>query len=182
MEALPRKRLPLHHATTAVGVRYGLYRKGGAVPDIDQVMEALQEVERGAGTSKATSIRLPESLHRAVSLATELGMDDSFTAATTHALVDRLRGFVRQRALAAHIVRFPSDRPTLAAVAKRRVSGTDHPADRRPDLVAVAAEHVERRRPDWLSAGEVDAAVDLVLDHVEMLAAGSDLDDPVSTT
>jgi hypothetical protein len=122
--------------------------------------------------AKATSVRLPESLHRAVLLATDLGMDDSFTAATTAALRDRLLAFVRQQALAAHFDRFPNDVPSLAAVARRRVQGSGHPAAARPELIDEAANWIEQRRPDWALTGAVDEAVDEVLGYAEMIAAG----------
>ena len=48
----------------------------------EELIEALSAAEDVEG-SKATSVRLPEALHRAVLLATELGMDESFTAATS---------------------------------------------------------------------------------------------------
>ena len=60
-----------------------------------------QDVPEG-GQAKATSVRIPEALHRAVLVATDLGMDESFTAATVRALSDRLQAFARQRAIAEH--------------------------------------------------------------------------------
>lgn len=138
---------------------------------LEELMDALR-VAGEEGTAKATSVRLPEALHRAVVLATELGMDESFTQATTRALTDRLRAFVRQRALAEHFATYPSDIPTLAAVAHRRVRGSDHPGAARPELVDAAAAWVEQRRPEWAAAGLVDSTVDDVLGYVEMLAAG----------
>lgn len=108
---------------------------------------------------KATSLRLPVPVHRATAIATQLGMDDSFTAATTAALLDRLHGFLRQRALADHLARFPEDVPALAAVVARRVSGTDHPAAHHPDLAARLAAAYERRDPTGASAGRAVANV-----------------------
>src|SRR6266542_6993866 len=149
-------------------MRYAMYRMP---PLLEELIEALDAVDRDEG-SKATSVRIPEALHRAVILATELGMDESFTAATSRALSDRLRSFVRQAALAEHFRRFPGDRPTLAAVARRRVSGSDHPGASRPELIDEAATWIEQRRPDWAVTGAVDETVDDVLGYVEMLAAG----------
>jgi hypothetical protein len=141
------------------------------VATLVELIAALEETESAAG-SKATSIRLPEALHRAVGLATELGMDSSFTAATSRALTDRLHDFVRRLALAEHFREFPADRPALAAVAHRRVAGTDHPGTSRPELVDEVAAWVEERRPDWWLTGAIDDAVDEILGAVEMLAAG----------
>jgi hypothetical protein len=138
---------------------------------LDGLIEALAGLDQ-ADVSKATSVRIPEALHRAVLLATELGMDESFTAATTRALADRLFDFVRRRALAEHFSRFPADLPTLATVAHRRVQGSDHPAVSHPELVEAAATWVEQRRPDWALTGAADETVDEVLGYVEMLAAG----------
>ena len=138
---------------------------------LEELIDALALTAEG-DIAKATSVRIPEGLHRAVILATELGMDESFTAATTRALRDRLEGFVRRRALAEHFARYPDDVPSLAAVARRRVHGSDHPAASRPELVDETAAWVERRRPDWAVTGTVDEAVDEVLAYVEMLAAG----------
>lgn len=139
---------------------------------LDHLIDALAELDRSPAPAKATSLRLPDALHRAALIATELGMDESLTAATTRALTERVHAFARSRALAQHLDRFPADRPSLAAVVRRRVSGSDHPAATRPDLVAAVAEWVERRVPDWPVAGAVDETVDLVLDHVAMLASG----------
>jgi 3',5'-cyclic AMP phosphodiesterase CpdA len=98
-------------------------------------------------------------------------MDESFTAAANRALEERIRAFARQQALASHFERFPEDRPRLAAVTLRRVAGTDHPAQQHPDVVEAVAQWVESREPDWLLVS-VDATVDQVLRHVEMIAAG----------
>lgn len=99
-------------------------------------------------------------------------MDASFTAATKRALLDRLHAFARQRALAEHFVAFPADTPSLAAVAHRRIRGTDHARALRPELIDEAAAWVASQRPEWASSGVVDATVDEVLGYVEMLAAG----------
>lgn len=123
------------------------------------------------GETKATSVRQPAALHRAALVATELGMDESFTAAANRALEERIRGFARQQAFATHFERFPADRPRLAAVTLRRVAGSGHPAERHPDVVEAVAEWVEGREPDWMLIS-VDETVDQVLRHVEMIAAG----------
>jgi hypothetical protein len=141
------------------------------VATMEELLEALAATEE-AGELRATSVRIPEALHRAVLLATELGMDESFTAATSRALSDRLHAFVRQQAIAEHFRAFPADLPRLAAVAHRRVRGSGHPGATRPDLVDEAAAWVEKRRPDWAVTGTVDETVDEVLGYVEMLAAG----------
>lgn len=79
--------------------------------------------------------------------------------------------FARQQALAAHLGRFPEDRPRLAAVVLRRVHGTGHPAEQQPELVEAAAQWIEDREPDWIlvNAGET---IDQVLRYVEMIVAG----------
>jgi hypothetical protein len=136
---------------------------------LEELMEVLSEEDTDG--SKATSVRLPESLHRAVLLATELGMDESFTAATSRALRERLGDFVRRRVLAEHFSQFPADLPRLADVARRRVQGSDHPGVTRPELIEEAAAWVEQRRPEWAVSGAVDDTVDEVLGYVELLAA-----------
>lgn len=138
---------------------------------LDELVELLYGGD-AEGTTRSTSLRLPERVHRAASVATELGMDESLTAATTHALLDRILGFVRQRALAEHLSNFPEDVPSLASVAARRVSGSDHAAVDHPGLVREVADWYERHHPEWATSGRVDEAVDRVLDHVEMLASG----------
>jgi hypothetical protein len=138
---------------------------------LEELLEALAATQDLEG-SRATSVRLPEALHRAVLLATELGMDESFTAATTRALQERVADFVRRQALADHFTKFPADLPRLADVAKRRVRGSEHPGMSHPDLVDEAAAWVEQRRPEWALSGAVDETVDEVLSYVEMLAAG----------
>lgn len=135
------------------------------------LIDALAVADEG-GESRATSLRIPASLHRAVVLATELGMDESFTAATSRALTDRLRDFVRREALAEHFHQFPSDVPTLAAVAHRRVRGSDHPAASRPELIDQVAAWIAGQRPEWARTGAVDETVDEVLSSIAMLAAG----------
>lgn len=64
-------------------------------------------------------------------------------AAANRALEERIRAFARQQALATHFDRFPEDRPRLAAVTLRRVAGTDHPAERHPDVIEAVAKWVE---------------------------------------
>lgn len=122
-----------------------------------------------SGDVKATSVRMPEALHHAVAIATELGMAESFTAATNEALTSRVRAFARQQALAAHLTQFPHDQPDLEAVVRRRVSGTDHPAALHEQLTVAAAQRYAHRHPDWAVSGAVDHAVDQVLELVEML-------------
>lgn len=119
--------------------------------------------------ARATSLRLPERVHRATSLATALGMDPSVTAATSEALLDRVHRFVREQAIAAHLRAFPQDQPPLSAVVARRVSGSDHPAATRPELVTAVADWYAARHPDWALSGRVDDAVDRVLEQVEFL-------------
>ncbi len=140
--------------------------------ELDEFFAVLAELGEGQAETVATSIRQPEALRRAAHLATQLGMDESVTAASNRALEDRLRAFARHRAIVAHLDRFPEDRPSLAGVAGRRVRGTGHPAARRPDLVADVARWLERRRPDWAVATDADQVVDSVLDHVAMLVDG----------
>ena len=87
-------------------------------------------------------------------------MDPSLTAATSEALLDRIHRFAREQALASHLRNFPADQPRLSAVANRRVSGAEHPAAARPDLVRVVADWFEARHPDWAASGRVDEMVD----------------------
>jgi hypothetical protein len=119
---------------------------------------------------KATSIRIPEDVHRLVELAAQAGMDKSFTAAVVNSLLGRVRDFARQQALANHFRRFPTDIPDLAAVAKRRASGSAHPAVERPDLIDEAAKRVEHHSPNWAVRGDIDGTIDRVLDFAELLA------------
>ena len=135
-----------------------------------ELLTTLEELDRASvGDVKATSVRMPDALHRAVAIATELGMAESFTAATNDALASRVRAFARQQALAEHLARFPHDQPELEAVVRRRVSGTGHPAALHDQLTVEAARRYAQRHPDWAVAGEVDHAVDQVLELVEML-------------
>ena len=136
------------------------------------LLATIDELDRASFRDvKATSVRMPKALHQAVAIATELGMAESFTAATTDALAARVRAFARQQAVADHMVRFPQDQPDLDAVVRRRVSGTDHPAAHHEHLTVEAARRYARRHPDWAVSGEVDRAVDQVLELVEMLVA-----------
>jgi hypothetical protein len=145
---------------------------GLLMADWNALLDALHDVEEDAAPSRATSIRLPAPVHRAATLAIDLGMDESFTAATTRALLDRIHAFVRDQSLAEHFSAYPADRPRLADIGLRRVSGTDHPAAGHPDLVEEVSSWVERRHPEWPTSGSVDAIVDDVLDRVEMLTVG----------
>lgn len=142
--------------------------------DLNDLIDALYGPADREASTKATSIRLPEQVHRAAQIATELGMAETFTAATTEALLDHIRAFVRQRALAGHLEAFPQDQPSLADVAMRRVEGTDHPASRHPEAVAEVARWFEARPPAWASSGQVDEAADRVLEHVELLVERAD--------
>ncbi|MST32095.1 hypothetical protein GHK86_05055 [Acidimicrobiaceae bacterium USS-CC1] len=92
------------------------------------------------------------------------------SAATREALTERIGGFARQTAFSAHSAAFPDDTPRLAEVAKRRVSGTDHPAAAEPGLVDEVAAEIERRRPDWAGTA-LDDTVDDDLAYGELLAA-----------
>ncbi len=112
---------------------------------LDRLVTVLTLAERGEGATRATSLRLPDAVHEAAMLATELGMDPSLTAATSGALLDRVRRFVRTEALAGHLAAFPSDEPALADVALRRASGTEHPAASRPSSRSAFAPERERR-------------------------------------
>lgn len=138
---------------------------------LDDLFAALVELAESRGETKATSVRQPAALHRAAQIATELGMDESFTAAANRALEERIRAFARQQALVSHFERFPADRPRLAVVALRRVAGTGHPAEDHPDVVETVAAWVEGREPNWVLLA-ADETVDQVLSHVEMIAAG----------
>ncbi len=137
---------------------------------IEDLFEALGNLESD-GRLQATSLRLPKALHDALSIATELGMDSSVSAATREALIGRIRGFARQAAFNAHFAAFPGDTPRLAEVVKRRASGTDHPAARELGLVDEVAAEMERREPNWALTA-LDDTVDDVLAYVELLAAG----------
>ena len=105
-----------------------------------ELLATLDELDQD-GDVKATSVRMPAALHNAVAIATELGMAESFTAATNDALALRVRAFARQRALAAHLSPVPHDQPDLEAVVRRRVSGTDHPAARHEEVTAAAPRY-----------------------------------------
>jgi hypothetical protein len=144
---------------------------------LDDVFEALAELAEGSGELKATSVRQPAALRRAAEAASELGMDESYTAATNRALEDRVRAFARQQALTAHFERFPADRPRLADVALRRVQGTEHPAAGHPEMVETVAEWLESHEPDWMMAA-ADETVGAVLHHVWMLAEGVGVSSP----
>ncbi len=137
---------------------------------LEELFEALGDLGE-EGPLQATSLRLPKALYDALSIATELGMDSSVSAATREALVDRIRGFARQAAFNAHFAAFPDDTPRLAEVARRRVSGTDHPAAVEPGLIGEVAAEIERREPGWAFTA-LDDTVDDVLGYVELLVAG----------
>ena len=149
------------------------------VPELGDLAELVADLGEDDST-RATSLRLPARLHRAAVVATELGMDPSLTAATASALEHRVRGFLRQRALAEHVAAFPEDAPSLASVASRRVAGTDHPGVVRDDLLRRVADAVEAREPDWLLSGRTDSTVDRVLDTVELLVDVVDEASPVT--
>lgn len=138
---------------------------------LDDLFDALAELADSRGVTKATSIRQPAALNRAAQVATELGMDESFTAAANRALEERIRAFARQQAFTAHFDRFPEDRPRLAAVTLRRVAGTGHPAEGHADVVEAVAEWIETREPDWVVRA-ADETVDHALRYVEMVVAG----------
>ena len=137
---------------------------------LDDLLRALSGLGEDAPL-QATSLRLPKALHEALAIATALGMDSSVSTATREALVERIRDFARQRVLSTHFTAFPEDMPSLAAVAKRRVAGTCHPAASHPGLIDEVAAEIERRQPDWALTA-LDGTVDDVLAYVELLAAG----------
>lgn len=96
-------------------------------------------------------------------------MAESLTAAMNDALATEVRRFARQRAFIEHFTQFPADQPALDDVVLRRVSGTDHPARRHGDLVRCLAQRYVDRHPDWAASGRIDAAVDHILELVELL-------------
>lgn len=148
---------------------------------LDELFDALADLATTPGETKATSMRQPEGLRRAVHLAVDLGMDESVTVATNHALEQRIRAFARQRALSDHLHRFPEDRPSLSSVARRRVLGSGHPAEARPELIDEIAAWLELHEPDWLLT-RADETVDKVLEITEMIAGGVGTRSPGAVT
>lgn len=143
------------------------------MPTFDDLLAELGKLDQAGHTElqKATSLRIPAVLHRAVTIATDLGMAESFTAATTDALTDQVHAFARRKALVDHLGRFPQDEPDLDVVVRRRISGTDHAAVHDEQLTVDIARWYAEHHPDWATSGNVDEAVDHVLDLVEMLVA-----------
>ncbi len=140
------------------------------VATLEELFKALGDLGED-GPLQATSLRLPKALHEALAIATDLGMGPSVSTATREALAERIRAFARQTVLMTHFTAFPEDMPSLAAVAKRRVAGTHHPAASHPGLIDEVAAEIERRQPDWALTA-LDDTVDDVLAYVELLAAG----------
>lgn len=136
---------------------------------LDRAVGLMADLANDPASSRATSVRLPAALHELAMLAGEMGWEESFTATVTESLADRLRRTIRREAIAAQVARFPDEVPTLADVAVRRVEGTTHPATTSPGLLSTVAGRYEQSHPTWAADGDVDQAVDEVLDRVELL-------------
>ena len=136
---------------------------------LNRAIGLMAEVIDDPVSTRATSVRLPAALHELAMLAGEMGWEESFTATVNEGLAERLRRTIRREAIAAQVARFPDEVPALADVAARRVEGTTHPAAASPGLGRTVAERYEQSRPTWATEGDVDRAVDEVLDRVELL-------------
>lgn len=141
------------------------------VDALSRAVELLADVSDATSGTRATSVRLPAALHELVMLAGEQGWEESFTAAVTEGLTERIRDTVRREAIVAHIARFPDDAPTLAQVAARRITGTPHVGVAAPDVLRDIADRYELAHPTWAVDGVMDRAVDEVLDRVELVVA-----------
>lgn len=143
---------------------------------LSRAVELLARLGEAPSSSRATSVRLPEQLHELAMLAGDMGWEESFTATVTEGMADRLRQTVRREAIAAQVARFREEVPALADVAARRVDGTAHPATAAPDLLSTVADRYQRSHPNWAAEGDVDRAVDEVLERVELFVDLQDRD------
>lgn len=153
-------------------MRYVIYRKEKMLEQdeaLSRAVELLARLGEVPSSPRATSVRLPEQLHELAMLAGDMGWEESLTATVTEGMVDRLRRTVRREAIAAQVARFPNEAPALADVAARRVDGTAHPATAAPALLSTVADRYEQSHPTWAAEGDVDRAVDEVLERVELL-------------
>lgn len=131
---------------------------------IDQI-GALLDSDDSAGA--VTSVRIPEPLRQALTLATDhLGFAATATSLTAAALRDALEACVLGAALEAHYAEFPAARPSIVDIAEALAAQDGSPLAERRDLLAVGAEALLARHPAadardlllWVEAQDVALA------------------------
>jgi hypothetical protein len=107
-----------------------------------------------------TSVRLPENLREAATLAAEMGYAVSLTELTVKGLRDVLEAISWRVVLDEHYRRNPQARPSLVEVAKAAAAIDDNPIAGKPDLIEQAAAWAAEHRPGanaddvlWLAMG-----------------------------
>lgn len=112
---------------------------------IDRIC-ALLDSDDSVGA--VTSVRIPEALRQALSLATEhLGFDATATSLTAIAVRAALEACVLEAALEAHYVEFPAARPSLVDVAAALAGQDGSPLAGRRDLLEAGAVTLLARHP-----------------------------------
>jgi hypothetical protein len=124
---------------------------------LDRFLDLLYSSDEGTA---GTSIRLPENLREAASLAAEMGYAVSVTELTVKGLRDVLEAISWRVVLDEHYRRNPQARPSLVEVAKAAAAIDDNPIAEKPDLIEQAAIWVAEHRPGanaddvlWLATG-----------------------------
>jgi hypothetical protein len=124
---------------------------------LDRFLNLLSSTDEATA---GTSIRLPENLREAASLATDLGYAVSLTELAVKGLRDVLEAISWRLVLDEHYTRNPHARPSLLEVAKAAAAVDDNPIGEQPDLIELAAAWVAEHRPGadgddvlWLATG-----------------------------
>ena len=126
-------------------------------PQLDRFLDLLHSSDEATA---GTSIRLPENLREAASLAAEMGYAVSLTELTVKGLRDVLEAISWRVVLDEHYRRNPQARPSLIEVAKAAAAIDDNPIAEEPDLIEQAAAWVAEHRSGanaddvlWLAMG-----------------------------
>jgi hypothetical protein len=113
-------------------------------PQLDLFLNLLHSTD---DATAGTSIRLPENLREAASLASEMGYAASLTELTVKGLKDVLEAISWRLVLDEHYRRHPQARPSLIEVAKAAAAIDDNPIAEEPDLIERAAAWVAEHHP-----------------------------------
>lgn len=99
-------------------------------------------------SSVVSSVRQPQSLHRAVRIAVDLQWVGNANEAINEALRGYLEARMKREVLDEHYRLYPEFRPTLAEIAQTYAELDHDPIAQHPEVIEQAAREVLEYRPD----------------------------------
>jgi len=133
---------------------------------LSRLLDLLDEVESGADAAGAgTSVRLPNALREAATLANELGLAESASELIARGLYGALVDIAQRAVLDEHYRQHPEARPSLAEVTVALAQIDGNPLGDNPRMIRKAISHLR-------AAGQ-DPTPDEVLLFAAGLAAGA---------